>query len=80
MQIHITASLPKTNEDFAGPTEYVMPQHSNLRVVIIHVGPYRELGIVSMEKPEPSAIIERAKALMKTRSGRPPRIFNYRVC
>ena len=59
------ASIPKTNEDFAGPTEYVILQHSNMRLAIIHVGPDREIGIVSTEKPEPSAIIERAKALLK---------------
>ncbi|MEM3161120.1 MAG: hypothetical protein QXJ74_10090 [Nitrososphaera sp.] len=65
LQIHIMASIPKTNEDFAGPTEYVILQHSNMRVTIIHIGPDQELGIVSAEKPEPSAIIERAKALLR---------------
>lgn len=65
LQIHIVASIPKTNEDFAGPAEYVILQHSGLRVVILYIGKDLELAIVSMGKPEPDAIVERARAILK---------------
>lgn len=65
LQIHVLASIPQTNEDFAGKMEYITVQHSKLRLTIVNIDKDREIGVVSTGKSEPDAIVERARALLK---------------
>jgi hypothetical protein len=65
LQIHVLASIPQTNEDFAGKMEYLVVQHSKLRLVIVNIDKDREIGVVLAGNPEPDAIVERVRALLK---------------
>ena len=65
LQIHVLASIPQTNEDFAGKIEYIAVQHSKLRLTIVNIDKDREIGVVSAGKSEPDAIVERVRALIK---------------
>lgn len=65
IQIHVLAGIPQTNEDFAGALEYIVVQHGKLRLTVVNIDKDRELGIVSVGKPETDAIAARARALVK---------------